>query len=156
MKLHFRAVLVAMLLVFIGAPVLASAADGGQIYTWVDKNGVRHYSDHPANPKATAVKELTTHPPGNAATAVSAAPVAVSPPHHAVPPGHASASTARKMTPEQRAALCAKLKDRIKRLESDRRVLVTQGDKKEYLSGQDLVDFRHMQEKKAQKVCKAP
>src|SRR5699024_8142757 len=76
MKLHFRAVLVAMLLVFIGAPVLASAADGGQIYTWVDKNGVRHYSDHPANPKATAVKELTTHPPGNAATAVSAAPVA--------------------------------------------------------------------------------
>jgi hypothetical protein len=154
MKPHFKVIIAAMLLGLIGAPVLASAADGGQVYTWVDKNGVRHYSDQPVSSQATAVKGLAAHPPPHAATVASVTSATASPAHPAAPVGSA-ASGADKMTPEQRAARCTKLKEQIKRLESARRVQVTNGDKKKYLSGQDLVDFRHMLEKRAQKVCKA-
>jgi len=133
------------------AALTAHAAQG--VYTWVDKNGVRHYSDTPHNPKAT---EITVNaPPPVSAPARGSVPAAATAGH---PAGKTHKVPAPKPheTPAERKARCSKLRQEVKQLQSARRVEVTQNGKKQYKSGENLVKFRQKMRQRMEAACKPP
>lgn len=142
----------ALMVLLLGMP-LAGHAQQQQVYTWVDKNGVRHYSDHPGSPNAVLVTVD--------ANATASAPVPATLPAAATAAG--SAGKAQKVpqpkpreTPAQRAARCSKLRAQVKQLQSARRVEVTENGKTRYVSGEDLVKFRQQMQKRMQAACSPP
>lgn len=153
MKPHSRWMLAAAILAALAVPAALTARAAQGVYTWVDKNGVRHYSDTPHNPKATPVKLNT--------------PAPVTPPARASVP---NAATAKKLagkvhkvpapkpheTPAQRKARCDKLRQQVKQLQSARRVEVTENGKKQFKSGEDLVKFRQKMRQRMEEACKPP
>ena len=143
----------AMALLLLGMPLAGQAQSPRQVYTWVDKNGVRHYSDHPANPKAV----LLTVRADEAGSAPVPATVPVS---GAVPASARVPQTVPRPqpqeTPEERAARCSKLQKEVEQLQSARRVEVTENGTKRYYSGEDLVKFRQKMEKRMQAACTQP
>lgn len=138
----------------LGCAILPALA-GGQVYTWVDKDGVKHYSDQPHNRQARVVNDLHTHAPIKATSKTPAGTSSGQSRQKAAAAGSATgaADKQRKMTPEERAALCSKLKDQLERLKSARRVQVVEDGKSHFVSGQDLVDFRARLRKKMHKAC---
>lgn len=154
MKLLFSALVAAALVACLTEPGAAAAQAGEQVYTWVDQDGVRHYSDHPGNPGARLIDINAVHPGGQNETTGAAAPAtagaASGEPSAAAPPRSTSKPA---MTRAQRTALCAKLRDRVQRLEPARRVKVTKNGKVHYYSGENLVEFRARTQKKMQRVC---
>jgi hypothetical protein len=129
-----------------GGPALAG--DGPPaVYTWVDAHGIRHYSDHPANPRAKPLNLATP----DAGTTGAASRGTVRPGHPASPQ---SADAARNTpTPGERAGQCRKLRERVKRLRPARRVEVKKDGKNQFLSGKDLVQFKQKQREKMHAVC---
>jgi len=142
-----------MALLLLGMPLAAQAQGRQQVYTWVDKKGVRHYSDHPANPKAVL---LTVR----ASEAMSAPVPATVPVSGAVPASARVPQTVPrsqpKETPVERAARCSKLQQEVEQLQSARRVEVTENGTKRFVSGEDLVTFRQKMEKRMQAACSPP
>lgn len=140
--------------VFLVATAVPTAliAQAQGVYTWVDKNGVRHYSDTPHNPRA---KEITINAPAEQ-TAVPGETA----------PGPATSATARKLhrvpvpvpheTAAQRAARCKKLRQDVKQLQSARRVKVTENGKTRFESGENLVKFRQKMQRRMEAACKSP
>lgn len=146
MKRHFKWMLPVMAALLLGMP-LAGHAQSQQVYTWVDKNGVRHYSDQPGNKHAVLVT-------------VQAAPAMSAPPTASLPtPATKSAPQPQpqpRETPAQRAARCTKLRQQVKQLQAARRVEVTQNGKKQFYSGENLVKFRQQMQQRMQAACKPP
>ena len=150
MKPRSRWIVLAGILVVVAVPA-ALAAQG--VYTWVDKNGVRHYSDTPHNSKATMV---TVDAPAPISTpAQASAPAAAT--------GEDAAGKVQKVpipkpheTPAERQARCDKLRQQVKQLQSARRVEVTQNGKKHFVSGEDLVKFRQKMQQRMEAACKPP
>ena len=152
MKLRSKRMLVlAVFLVAAAVPAALTARAQG-VYTWVDKNGVRHYSDTPHNPKAreitinapaeqTAVPGETAPMPASAAGARKVHKVPVARPHE---------------TAAQRAARCKKLRQEVKQLQSARRVKVTENGKTRFESGENLVKFRQKMQRRMEAACKPP
>ena len=150
MKPRSKWIVLAGILVIVAVPA-ALAAQG--VYTWVDKNGVRHYSDTPHNAKATMM------------TVDAPAPISV--PDQSMAPaagtgGNASGKVQKvpvpkpHETPAERRARCNKLRQQVKQLQSARRVEVTEGGKKHYKSGEDLVKFRQKMQQRMEAACKPP
>ncbi|MDN5865464.1 MAG: DUF4124 domain-containing protein [Gammaproteobacteria bacterium] len=141
-----------LLMAFLAVPALAANGSDGQVYTWVDNNGARHYSGHPSNPKA---KPINVHlNPNSGSSAKPAAPAAQTTAGSEQAKPTAPASTGKPaMTPEQRAALCAKLRGQVKQLESARRVKFTKDGEVTYYSGEDLVAFKARMQKRMHQVC---
>lgn len=148
MKRHFEWIMPVMAVLLLGLP-FAGHAQSQQVYTWVDKNGVRHYSDQPRSKKAVLVT-------------VQAAPAMSSPPAASLPaaatkgtpqPAPQPRSSA---TPAQRAAHCAKLRRQVKQLQSARRVVVTRNGKKQFYTGDNLVKFRRQMQQRMKTVCTPP
>lgn len=147
------AVLVAACLLAVAVPG-AFARNGGKdtsVYTWVDAQGVRHYSDTPANKNArllnlTAPAGETSAPPaprnGHAGSTAKQ-----------TPNPQTTAAAQKKITPGKRAARCTKLRNEVKRLEPARRVRVTQNGKTRYLSGENLVAFKKKMRQKMHTAC---
>ncbi|MGH8128416.1 MAG: DUF4124 domain-containing protein [Gammaproteobacteria bacterium] len=149
MKQHFRLIALVTAALLLGLP-FAGHAQSQQVYTWVDKNGVRHYSDQPANPKATLITV-------KAAPAMSAPPVASSPTAATNNKAQAAAPAQQpRETPAERAARCAKLRQQVKQLQSSRRVVVTQNGKQKFYSGQDLVNLRQQMQESMHAACSPP
>ena len=150
MKLHSKWIVLVGVLAVVAVPT-ALAAQG--VYTWVDKNGVRHYSDTPHNSKAT---QITVNAPAPVTLpAQASAPVA--------PTGKNPAGESHKVptpkpheTPAQRKARCGKLRQEVKQLQSARRVEVTENGKKHFVSGEELVKFRQRMQQRMEKACKPP
>ncbi len=153
MKPRSRWMITAAILAAMAVPAALTARAAQGVYTWVDKNGVRHYSDTPHNPKAVPMT-LNTPPP-------------VMPPARASAP---TAATAKKSadkvhkvpapkpheTPAERKARCDKLRQQVKQLQSARRVEVTENGKKQFKSGEDLVKFRQKMRQRMEQACKPP
>lgn len=152
MKQHCKWIIVpALALLLLGAPLAGLAQNGQQVYTWVDKNGVRHYSDHPANPNAVLV--TVQAPMATSAVVPATLPAAGSAP---VPRTQAVPQPKPRETPAERAARCTKLRQEVKQLQSARRVEVTEKGKKRFVSGEDLVKFRQQMQKRMQAACSPP
>jgi hypothetical protein len=134
------------LLIFTYPPAWAGNGAGKPIYTWVDAQGARHYSDHPASPKAHLISlSVPTLPPA------LSAPVKPAPIHRAP---RASPPPAITVSPAARAAQCRQLQGEVARLQSARRVKVNQkGKPPRYLSGEELVKFRHKLARSMQSAC---
>ncbi|MGH8271185.1 MAG: DUF4124 domain-containing protein [Gammaproteobacteria bacterium] len=148
MRPRFRFLLVTCLLAATILPVFAAGAQDQSVYTWVDKNGVRHYSDQPANAKA---KLLTLAAPAPAS--VRDIPLPVAPSSSA--PRAVSVAPATE-SPAARAARCTKLRGEVARLQSARRVRVNENGKSRYLAGDDLVKFKAQMTRKMHQACAAP
>lgn len=151
MKPHSRCIVLAGILAAVAVPAALTAHAAQGVYTWVDKNGVRHYSDTPHNPKATV---MTVD-----------APAAATPPSYASAPAPAtaaaSAGKAQKVprpgtheTPAERQARCEKLRQQVKQLQSARRVEVNENGKTRFVSGDDLVKFRKKMQQRMEAACK--
>lgn len=148
MKRHFKWILPVMAVLLLGMP-LAGHAQSQQVYTWVDKNGVRHYSDQPGNKKAVLVTV-------QAAPAMSAPPTATLPAPATKGKAQPAPQPRSRETPAQRAARCAKLRHQVKQLQSARRVEVTRNGKKQFYSGDNLVKFRQQMQQRMQTACTPP
>lgn len=129
----------------------ARAADSATIYTWVDHNGVRHYSDHPGSADARALSLVTP--------ATMPAPASVAPAPPSAPAPAIAAATVRKpvpLTQAQRAKLCRELQAEVTKLAPARRVQVSEsGGKTRYLSGDDLVQYKAAVKRHMESVCQA-
>lgn len=156
MKLRFELpVLAGCLLVLVGltaaAPLVAAPAQK-QVYTWVDKNGVRHYADHPGSPNAvlisvqTAPATATPTKHHTAAARPTSAPVP-----HTVP-----AAPGATASPAERAARCATLRRQVQQLQSARRVQVNEKNKSHFVSGENLVKFRQQMRQRMEAACSPP
>lgn len=152
MKRHYKLVALATVLVLLGLPPGGHAQQSSQsVYTWVDKNGVRHYSDQPGSPKAVlvtiqALASVSAAAGAHAAVAAQASGSADKPQHIPRARPHETAA--------ERAARCAKLRAEVKQLQSARRVEITQNGKKRFASGENLVKFRQQMQKRMQAACK--
>lgn len=143
---------VACIVVLLGLGVSASlsaAPSPKQVYTWVDKNGIRHYADHPGSPNAVLISVQmmpgATYPSSRPATT---SPAASAPVPHTVPaPAAATASAAK------RAALCTTLRRQVQQLQSARRIRVTEKGKTHYVTGDNLVKFRDQMQQRMQAAC---
>lgn len=149
MKRHFKWILPVMAVLALGLPFVGHAQNQQGVYTWVDKNGVRHYSDQPTNPKAVLVTV-------EASPAMSAPPAFTLPEPESKGKAQAVPQTQPRETPAERAARCAKLRQEVQQLQSARRVEVTQNGKKQFYSGDDLVNFRKQMQKRMQAACMPP
>ena len=149
MKQHCKWIMPAAVVLALGLP-FAGQAQSQPVYTWVDKSGVRHYSDTPHNPQAV----LVTVQAGAArsAPAVATAPVvgSTSKAHHVMP------QPQPRETPAERRARCSKLRRQVKQLQSARRVEVTRNGTQQFYSGDDLVKFRGQMHKRMQAACAPP
>ncbi len=146
MKQHCKWIMPAVVVLALGLP-FAGQAQSQPVYTWVDKSGVRHYSDTPHNPQAV----LVTVQAGAARSAPAVATVPVA----------GSTSKARHMmpqpqpreTPAERRARCSKLRRKMMKMQSARRVEVTRDGTQRFYSGDDLVQFRRQMHKRMQVAC---
>jgi len=134
------------------APVLA-ASSGTPVYTWVDKNGVRHYADHPGSPNAVLVSLQVV--PGQTsarpAAARKSAPASTARVPRTVPsPAAAKASAAR------RRAECTTLKRQLREVRSARRVRVSENGKSHMVTGENLVKFRQELKSRIKQACSPP
>lgn len=153
-RFELRAAGAVFALLVVAAPALAQqqGAGGSTVYTWVDKQGVRHYSDRPDAPNAVLVTlgEPSTMPPPatlSNATSPSSAKTA------ATAGAPAPASAARKA---QLAALCTQLRNQLQLLQSARRVQVKhKNGSTEWLTGEEVVKYRADLEMKMQQACAA-
>ncbi|MGH8160960.1 MAG: DUF4124 domain-containing protein [Gammaproteobacteria bacterium] len=155
MKLHCNRFVLAACLLALACPI-AIAGNGSKdnsVYTWVDAQGVRHYSDTPANPNAKLLN--LTASANTSATPASRNGHTRSAPKQ--PPNPQTVAAARKrLTPAERAARCAKLRDEVKRLEPARRVAVKKNGEIRHLAGEDLVAFKKETQQKMQTACAPP
>ncbi len=133
-------------------PAMPASASQGKtpVYTWVDKNGVRHYADHPGNPNAVPVS-LQVLPARS--TLRSKATRTGSSPH--APPGQQTVPppVAKKESQARLAAECKTLKRQVNELVSARRIRVTRAGKVRYVSGENLVKFRQKLKRRMQQAC---
>ncbi|HET7924555.1 MAG TPA: DUF4124 domain-containing protein [Rhodanobacteraceae bacterium] len=107
-----------LLLVLIAAGASASA---GQVYSWTDANGTKHFSDSPPPPSVTAQKikvrsQLTTDAGTQPATEPAAAQEP-KPPEQA-PPGATASAKPLVDSPENRAKQCQMAKSNLALLQS--------------------------------------
>lgn len=156
MKPLFKYIVLAGLAGALLAPVAFAGPQGPQqVYTWVDKNGVRHYSDTPHNPNAVLIT-VDAPAAGSAGPAATAAPPAGT--ATAGPVGKPQKVPVRKPheTPAQRKARCDKLRREVKQLQSARRVKVTENGQSRFYSGDNLVKFRQRLAQRMQAACKPP
>lgn len=145
----------ACLLVLVGVGVctpLSAAPSQKQVYTWVDKNGVRHYSDRPGSPNAVLIS-LQALPAATSsfARAATAPRPASAPVPHTVP-----AAPAASASPAERAARCETLRQQVQQLQSARRVQVTEQGKTHFVTGDELVKFRQQMQQRMQAACNPP
>ena len=153
MKPHSRWIVCAGIVAALAVPAALAAHAGQGVYTWVDKNGVRHYSDTPRNPQA---KAMTVNAP--AATTVPSYGSAPAPATGAATAGKAHKVPVPKQheTPAERQARCEKLRQQVKQLQSARRVEVHENGKTRFVSGENLVKFRKKMQQRMEAACKPP
>ncbi|HEX5313735.1 MAG TPA: DUF4124 domain-containing protein [Gammaproteobacteria bacterium] len=129
-----------------------AAAPGGDttVYTWVDSQGVRHYSDQPDGDGAKAISVAAPAP-------ISAPAVVAAPPRSSKKPASASASTPSRPPPSATlgSARCAQLRMQVEALEPARRAVVTLNGKTRHLSGEDLARFKDALRARMQSACAA-
>ena len=150
MKLHSKWIVLVGALAVVAVPA-ALAAQG--VYTWVDKNGVRHYSDTPHNPKAT---QITVNAPAPVTTPAHASAPAAATGKNPAGKVHKVPTPKPQETPAEREARCSKLRQEVEQLQSARRVEVTENGKKRFVSGENLVKFRQRMQQRMEKACKPP
>lgn len=150
MKLHSKWIVLVGALAVVAVPT-ALAAQG--VYTWVDKNGVRHYSDTPHNSKAT---EITVNAPAPVTMPAQASAPATATARNPAGKAHKVPNPKPQETPAERKARCDKLRQEVKQLQSARRVEVTENGKKRFESGENLVKFRQKMQQRMEEACKPP
>ncbi len=143
-----RFLLVPCLLVATILPALTAGAQTQAVYTWVDKNGVRHYSDHPGGPNAKLLTLAAPAPTSTRSTPLPAVPQSSAP--------QAATAAPAKESPAERAARCVKLRGEVARLQSARRVRVNEDGKSRYVAGKDLVEFKAQMTRKMHAACAPP
>jgi hypothetical protein len=150
MKLHSRWIVLVGALAVVAVPT-ALAAQG--VYTWVDKNGVRHYSDTPHNPKAS---QITVNAPAPVTSPTQASAPAAATAKNPAGKVHKVPAPKAHETPAERKARCDKLRQQVEQLKSARRVEVTENGKKRFVSGEELVKFRQKMRQRMEAACKPP
>jgi hypothetical protein len=155
MKQHFelRAAGALLALLVMAGPALAQQqGNGTAVYTWVDKQGVRHYSDQPGAPNAVLVTlSGPSTMPAPAALSSAAPPETAKTAAPASAPAAASAAKAAQL-----AARCTQLRNQLNLLQSARRVEVKHKDgSTEWLTGEEVVKYRANLEMKMQQACSA-
>lgn len=153
MKPHFKWLALAGIAAALAMPAALGSQTTQAVYTWVDSNGVRHYSDTPHNPKATLIT-VDASAPASGALAASA-PAAAKGAGSVGRPEKVPAPATRE-TPAERQARCDKLRQEVQQLQSARRVKVTENGKSRYVSGDDLVQFRKRMQQRMQQACSPP
>jgi hypothetical protein len=118
--------LLLVLLVATGASAYA-----GQVYSWTDANGTKHFSDSPPPPSINAQKikvrgSLTTDQGTLAAT--EPAPAAEPKPPEPAPPGATASAKPLVDSPENRAKQCSLAKSNLALLQSQFQVSAPPGD----------------------------
>ena len=110
-----------LLLVLLAAGASASA---GQVYSWTDANGTKHFSDSPPPPSVNAQKikvrgALTTDEGTQPATAPT--PAMEPKPPEPAPPGSGATASAKPLvdSPENRAKQCQMAKSNLSLLQSN-------------------------------------
>lgn len=151
-RFELRAAGALFALLLLAGPALAQNS-GTTIYTWVDAQGVRHYSDRPDAPNAVPVT-LT----GSSTMSIPAAP-----PASAASPGTAkTAATAAAPAPAsaaskaQLAARCTQLRSQVQLLQSALRIQVKRPDgSTEWFTGENAVKYRNYLQMKMEQTCAA-
>lgn len=142
----------ALVVLGIALAVGAFAADGA-IYTWVDKQGVTHYSDTP--PPGAKPINIKTVPTDTAAVAARKGATQKKL-QDAAKQREAAATTDSKAAQQKRANAhaCAQAKARVAKLAPLQRARIHESDgTTTYLSGDDFAKYKQQASAQAAKIC---
>ncbi len=126
-------------------PAFAAPGSGGAVYTWVDRNGVRHYAD---KARVRSAKRLDLRTPvvtrmAAAGTRPRAAPGAV----------RARPAPITRRVEAERRKYCRSVRTNIAKLEYARRIRLREKGKIRYLSGAQIGRYRAKLRRRLARYC---